>query len=53
MKTIELKSMDWMRKNIHLYFSNNIDERMPWAWTYNRLSDNQKNELVNIIKEIK
>ena len=41
MKKIEIKDYNWLKDNIHLYFS------------YNRLQDSEKDKICKLIQKIK
>ena len=50
---IEEKNAQWLKDNIHLYFLNNPldDKKFVWNWSYNRLNETEKDEIVKIIME--
>lgn len=48
---IKLHDINWLIENKHMYFSTDIDERFEWSFSYNRLTDDEKNIICNNIKE--
>lgn len=48
---IKEHNLEWLIKNIYLYYSNNIDEKFEWSFTYNRLTDVEKDIVCNYLKQ--
>lgn len=48
---LEIKDKAWLLENINLHFSDNMDEKFSWAWSYNRLTDSEKDEICEYLKK--